>query len=146
MSKRRSQPQNGFCCSLCWKMFLLSCKAETAFFGRLLSDAGVDVDALREKISNFFSVQNKFGKNALDSLKQFWSEHGDNVLAVLQWLWQGCVDLTADIVTLGGHLFDLWASYHWISDRRLDTVSSRLQRAVARFSRYFERHWTSSFW
>lgn len=24
-------------------------------FGRLLSDAGVDVDALREKISNFFS-------------------------------------------------------------------------------------------
>ena len=29
------------------------------------------------------------------------------MLAVLQWLWQGCVDLTADIVTLGGHLFDL---------------------------------------
>lgn len=76
-------------------------------FGRLLSDAGVDVDALREKISNFFSDAKQFGKNALDSLKQFWSEHGDNVLAVLQWLWQGCVDLTADIVTLGGHLFDL---------------------------------------
>lgn len=76
-------------------------------FGRLLSDAGVDVDALREKISNFFSDAKQFGKNALDSLKQFWSEHGDNVLTVLQWLWQGCVDLTADIVTLGGHLFDL---------------------------------------
>ena len=75
--------------------------------GRFLSDAGVDVDALREKISNFFSDAKQFGKNALDSLKQFWSEHGDNVLAVLQWLWQGCVDLTADIVTLGGHLFDL---------------------------------------
>ena len=29
------------------------------------------------------------------------------MLAVLQWLWQGCVDLTADIATLGGHLFDL---------------------------------------
>lgn len=76
-------------------------------FGRLLSDAGVDVDALREKISNFFSDAKQFGKNALDDLKQFWSEHGDSVLSVLQWLWQGCVDLTADIVTLGGHLFDL---------------------------------------
>ena len=68
---------------------------------------GVNEDTLREKISNFFSDAKQFGKNALDSLKQFWSEHGDNVLAVLQWLWQGCVDLTADIVTLGGHLFDL---------------------------------------
>lgn len=76
-------------------------------FGRLLSDAGVDVDALREKISDFFSDAKQFGKNALDDLKQFWSEHGDSVLAVLQWLWQGCVDLTADIATLGGHLFDL---------------------------------------
>ena len=76
-------------------------------FWRLLSDAGVDVDALREKISDFFSDAKQFGKNALDDLKQFWSEHGDSVLAVLQWLWQGCVDLTADIATLGGHLFDL---------------------------------------
>ena len=75
--------------------------------GRLLSDAGVDVDALREKISDFFSDAKQFGKNALDDLKQFWSEHGDSVLAVLQWLWQGCIDLTADIATLGGHLFDL---------------------------------------
>lgn len=63
--------------------------------------------ALREKISDFFSDAKQFGKNALDDLKQFWSEHGDSVLAVLQWLWQGCVDLTADIATLGGHLFDL---------------------------------------
>lgn len=78
-------------------------------FGRLLSDAGVDVDALREKISNFFSDAKQFGKNAFDSLKQFWSEHGDNVLAVLQWLWQGLVDLSADIITLGKHLFDLLA-------------------------------------
>lgn len=75
--------------------------------GRFLSDAGVDVDALRDKISNFFSNAKQFGKDALGDLKQFWNEHGDSVLAVLQWLWQGCVDLTADIVTLGGHLFDL---------------------------------------
>lgn len=61
-----------------------------------------------EKKSRISSLmQNNSEKNALDSLKQFWSEHGDSVLAVLQWLWQGCVDLTADIVTLGGHLFDI---------------------------------------
>ena len=34
-------------------------------FGRLLSDAGVDVDALREKISNFFSEQNNSEKMPL---------------------------------------------------------------------------------
>lgn len=61
-----------------------------------------------EKKSRISSLmQNNSEKNALDSLKQFWSEHGDSVLAVLQWLWQGCVDLTVDIVTLGGHLFDI---------------------------------------
>ena len=75
-------------------------------FGRLLSDAGVDVDALREKISDFFSDAKQFGKNVLDDLKQFWSEHGDSVLAVLQWLWQGCVDHSGHCY-FGGHLFDL---------------------------------------
>ena len=32
-----------------------------------------------------------------------------SILVVLQALWQGLVDLTADIITLGGHLFDLLA-------------------------------------
>lgn len=76
-------------------------------FGRLLSEAGVDVDALREKISAFFDGAKQFGRDALDSLGSWWNEHKDAVLAVLQWLWDGLVDLTADIITLGGHLFDL---------------------------------------
>lgn len=36
--------------------------------GRFLSDAGVDVDALRDKISNFFSNAKQFGKDALGDL------------------------------------------------------------------------------
>ena len=79
-------------------------------FGRLLSDAGVDVDALRDKISNFFSNAKQFGKDALGNLKQFWNEHGDSVLAVLQWLWQGCTSLAADLISLGGHFFGLLGS------------------------------------
>ena len=78
-------------------------------FGRLLSEAGVDVDALREKISAFFEGAKQFGRDALDSLGQFWEEHKGTILVVLQALWQGLVDLTADIITLGGHLFDLLA-------------------------------------
>ena len=78
-------------------------------FGRLLSEAGVDVDALREKISAFFEGAKQFGRDALDSLGQFWEEHKGSILVVLQALWQGLVDLTADIITLGGHLFDLLA-------------------------------------
>lgn len=78
-------------------------------FGRLLSEAGVDVDALREKISAFFEGAKQFGRDALDSLGRFWEEHKGSVLVVLQALWQGLVDLTADIITLGGHLFDLLA-------------------------------------
>lgn len=78
--------------------------------GRFLSDAGVDVDALRDKISNFFSNAKQFGKDALGNLKQFWNEHGDSVLAVLQWLWQGCTSLAADLISLGGHFFGLLGS------------------------------------
>ena len=78
-------------------------------FGRLLSEAGVDVDALREKISAFFEGAKQFGRDALDSLGQFWEGHKGSILVVLQALWQGLVDLTADIITLGGHLFDLLA-------------------------------------
>lgn len=78
-------------------------------FGRLLSEAGVDVDALREKISAFFEEAKQFGRDALDSLGRFWEEHKGSILVVLQALWQGLVDLTADIITLGGHLFDLLA-------------------------------------
>lgn len=78
--------------------------------GRFLSDAGVDVDALRDKISNFFSNAKQFGKDALGDLKQFWNEHGDSVLAVLQWLWHGCTSLAADLISLGGHFFGLLGS------------------------------------
>lgn len=78
--------------------------------GRFLSDAGVDVDALRDKISDFFSNAKKFGKDTLGDLKQFWNEHGDSVLAVLQWLWQGCTSLAADLISLGGHFFGLLGS------------------------------------
>ena len=84
--------------------------------GRFLSDAGVDVDALRDKISNFFSNAKQFGKDALGDLKQFWNEHGDSVLAVLQWLWHGCTSLAADLISLGGHFFGLLGSPYWISN------------------------------
>lgn len=77
--------------------------------GRLLKDAGVDVDALREKISTFFDNAKQWCQDTLSSIGSWWQEHKDTVLAVLQWIWQGFVDLTADIITLGEHLFDLLA-------------------------------------
>ena len=78
-------------------------------FGRLLSEAGVDVDALREKISAFFDGAKQFGRDALDSLGSWWNEHKDEVVAVLQWIWDVLVDLTAEIISAGGHLFDILA-------------------------------------
>lgn len=77
--------------------------------GRLLKDAGVDVDALREKISTFFDNAKQWCQDTLSSIGSWWQEHKDTVLAVLQWIWQGFVDLTADIITLGERLFDLLA-------------------------------------
>lgn len=78
-------------------------------FGRLLSEAGVDVDALREKINAFFDGAKQFGRDALDSLGTWWNEHKDEVVAVLQWIWDVLVDLTAEIISASGHLFDILA-------------------------------------
>lgn len=78
-------------------------------FGRLLSEAGVDVDALREKINAFFDGAKQFGRDALDSLGAWWNEHKDEVVAVLQWIWDVLVDLTAEIISASGHLFDILA-------------------------------------
>ena len=87
-------------------------------FGRLLSEAGVDVDVIagfRSKDivileDEYKSICNRLFITTDDgSLGQFWEEHKGAILVVLQALWQGLVDLTADIITLGGHLFDLLA-------------------------------------
>ena len=78
-----------------------------SLIGRFLSDAGVDVDKLREKVLGFFDGAKTFGKGAIEQLGTFWSDHGGNVEQVLSFLWTGITDLVADTLTLGGHLFTL---------------------------------------
>lgn len=73
-----------------------------SIIGRLLSDAGVDVDALREKISSFFSSAKALGREVLDSLAQFWRSHGDEVVAVLQNLWSIASNIVSLIISLVG--------------------------------------------
>lgn len=75
--------------------------------GRLLSDAGVDVDALRESVLSFFSSAKELGRDALEALKGFWGEHGDEVTAVLQNLLSIAGNVVALLVTLAGGAFSL---------------------------------------
>ena len=64
-----------------------------------------------------------------------------------QWgLWIASMDDMLNITTRIGTEIKNISDFLIGKAQKLDTVSSRLQRAVARFSRYFERHWTSSFW
>lgn len=71
-----------------------------SIIGRLLEDAGVDVDELRENIHNFFEDAKAFGGEALDALRQFWEEHGQAVVGVLQWLWGVAVALIQVVLGL----------------------------------------------
>ena len=71
-----------------------------SIIGRLLEDAGVDVDELRENIHNFFEDAKAFGGEALDALRQFWEEHGQSVVGVFQWLWGVAVALIQVVMGL----------------------------------------------
>lgn len=71
-----------------------------SIIGRLLSSAGVDVDELREKVSAFFSAAKALGKEALEAMAQFWRDHGDEVVAVLQNLWSIASNIVSLIVSL----------------------------------------------
>ena len=55
--------------------------------GRLLEDAGVDVDYLRETVLGFFENIKKFGGQAISKISEFWNEHKELVKAVFDWIW-----------------------------------------------------------
>lgn len=65
--------------------------------GRLLKDAGVDVDYLRDSILGLFQKAKKFGGDCISSLGKFWTEHKELVKAVFDWIW----DIASSVL----HLF-----------------------------------------
>ena len=75
--------------------------------GRLLKDAGVDVDYLRETILNFFQDIRDFGENAISKISAFWNDHKEQAQAVFDFLWTGFSDLLHDFLLLVTHISDL---------------------------------------
>lgn len=75
--------------------------------GRLLKDAGVDVDYLRETILNFFQAVRDFGKNAISKISEFWNDHKEQAQAVFDFLWTGFSDLLHDFLLLVTHISEL---------------------------------------
>lgn len=80
-----------------------------SIIGRLLSSAGVDVDKLREDILSFFDAAKSLGQEALSFLQDLWSEHGDEVVAVLQNLLAIVGNVISLIVTLVAGAFSVVA-------------------------------------
>lgn len=66
-----------------WTFF----KGGDSVIGRLLEDAGVDVDYLRETVLGFFENIKKFGGQAISKISEFWNEHKELVKAVFDWIW-----------------------------------------------------------
>ena len=66
-----------------WTFF----KGGDSVIGRLLEDAGVDVDYLRKTILGFFENIKKFGGQAISKISEFWNEHKELVKAVFDWIW-----------------------------------------------------------
>lgn len=62
-------------------------KGGDSVIGRLLEDAGVDVDYLRETVLGFFENIKKFGGQAISKISEFWNEHKELVKAVFDWIW-----------------------------------------------------------
>lgn len=75
--------------------------------GRLLKDAGVDVDYLRDSILGLFQKAKKFGGDCISSLGKFWDEHKHTAQAVFDFLWIGFSDLLHDFLLLVMHISDL---------------------------------------
>lgn len=75
--------------------------------GRLLSEAGVDVDELRNNVLGFFEAARGMGQEALDFLQSLWSEHGDEVIAVLQNLLSIVGNVVSVMITLVAGGFSL---------------------------------------
>ena len=75
--------------------------------GRLLKDAGVDVDYLRETILDFFQNVRDFGENAISKISEFWNDHKEQAQAVFDFLWTGFSDLLHDFLLLVTHISDL---------------------------------------
>ena len=78
-------------------------------FGRLLKDAGVDVDALRKKVLNFFDNAKKVAKDAIKAISKFWQEHQEEVRAVCDFLWQLLVILVQHIIGRFQALFQIFS-------------------------------------
>ena len=66
-----------------WTFF----KGGDSVIGRLLEDAGVDVDYLRETILSFFKNIKEFGGQTISKITEFWNEHKEQVKAVFDWIW-----------------------------------------------------------
>ena len=66
-----------------WTFF----KGGDSVIGRLLEDAGVDVDYLRETVLGFFENIKKFGGQAISKISEFWNEHKELVKAVFDSIW-----------------------------------------------------------
>ena len=62
-------------------------KGGDSVIGRLLKDAGVDVDYLRETILSFFKNIKEFGGQTISKITEFWNEHKEQVKGVFDWIW-----------------------------------------------------------
>lgn len=86
-----------------WTFF----KGGDSVIGRLLEDAGVDVDYLRETVLDFFENIKKFGGQAISKISEFWNEHKGQAKAVFDFLWTGFSDLLHDFLLLVTQISDL---------------------------------------
>lgn len=86
-----------------WTFF----KGGDSVIGRLLEDAGVDVDYLRKTVLGFFDNIKKFGGQAISKISEFWNEHKGQAKAVFDFLWTGFSDLLHDFLLLVIQISDL---------------------------------------
>lgn len=86
-----------------WTFF----KGGDSVIGRLLEDAGVDVDYLRETVLGFFENIKKFGGQAISKISEFWNDHKGQAKAVFDFLWTGFSDLLHDFLLLAIQISDL---------------------------------------
>jgi predicted RNA-binding protein with PIN domain len=74
-------------------------QGKDSLFGTLLKNAGVDVDAVRDKFYGFrddlmqiFDYIKELCKPVFDGLVEFWDEHGEEIIAYAQNLFTGIVN------------------------------------------------------
>lgn len=78
--------------------FIYFLQGKDSLFGKLLENAGVDVNATREKFLQFkddigqiLSYIKELCAPAFDGLKEFWDKYGDQILAYAQNLFSGII-------------------------------------------------------